>query len=574
VHLAAPREVERLTGSVPAPLLVAVFLAPACAVRMAPALPPSGLAAAAESPVTLPVQSLSRHTTEELAWVDPDRPGIIGELALAPERIPVWRSVVAVALLPTVQPDPLLRHSPLLPEVLVPAGSFAAPRAAVTVAAPVVAAAHELPPPAHCAEELDSDSVAGAFSTGLAASFAASVAAFFACPAAVAASVAAFFFSAVAPGRAAVARACSASCCARSACCAACSAVPFRASLITSATTWPDPAVELVVAWQLLSLVVQLPLEDDSPAGGPRAPAPPVVVLGPSLPAAELRAMPEQPPEEPEQSSVADALDQLDAPGTVGAPELADEPGAVGAGGVAGWSWPGRPCGASAGAWSWPSSPVVALLTVAFAVEVARTSGLMLLASGPLEAPEFVTAWHRPADTPAHEPSPREPRGSGEVEGSVAVAALLTLPSQTFCPSQSSTAPAAEAAEGPAGRRAGFTAGFALAWSAPGWFPWAWSAPAWVAPGRASTAPGAVRATELASARQAAVPAAQVADPAEVRGLPPATAPSHAAEAVCALPEQSVPPEHSTEALADEVLDGPLVGWPFTGCPVAGSIWT
>jgi hypothetical protein len=103
-----------------------------------------------------------------------------------------------------------------------------------------------------------------------------------------------------------------------------------------SATTWPDPAVELVEAWQLLSLVVQLPLEDDSSAGGPRAPTPPVVVLGPSLPAAELRAVPEQPPEEPEQSSVAEALDQLDAPGTVGAPELADEPGAVGAGGVAG----------------------------------------------------------------------------------------------------------------------------------------------------------------------------------------------------------------------------------------------
>ncbi|WP_346280173.1 hypothetical protein [Pseudonocardia sp.] len=157
----------------------------------------------------------------------PDRPGIIGDVDLAPERIPVWRSVVATALLPTVQPDPLLRHSPLLREVLVAAGSFSAPRAAVTIAAPVVAAAHEPSPAAHCAEELDSDSVAGAFFTGVAASFAASVAALRACVATFAASVAAFFSSAVAPSRAAVSRACSAICCACSACCAACSALSF-----------------------------------------------------------------------------------------------------------------------------------------------------------------------------------------------------------------------------------------------------------------------------------------------------------------------------------------------------------
>ncbi|NMH77849.1 hypothetical protein [Pseudonocardia xinjiangensis] len=383
---------------------------------------------------------------------------------------------MAVALLPTVQPDPLLRHSPPLREVLVPAGSFSAPRAAVTVAVPVVAASHEPSPAAHCAEELDSDSVAGAFFTGAAASFAASVAALRACVATEAASVAAFFSSAVAPSRAAVSRACSAICCACSACCAACSAVSFRVSVMMSATTWPDPAVELVAAWQLLSLVVQLPLEDDWPPGGPRAPAPPVVVLGPSSPAAELRAVPEQPPGEPEQSSVAEALVQLDAPGTVGAPEAADEPGAVGAGGVAGWSGPGRSCGASAGVRACPSSPTVALLTVALDVEVARTSGRMLLASGPLEAPEFVTAWHRPPDTPSHEPVPCEPRGSGEVEGSVAVAELVTLPSQAVCPSQSSTAPDADAAEGPAGRRAGFTTGFAPAWSAPAWSPRAWFA--------------------------------------------------------------------------------------------------
>ena len=40
----------------------------------------------------------------------------------------------------------------------------------------------------------------------------------------------------------------------------------------------------------------------------------------------------------PAQSIVAEAIDQLEAPGTVGPPEFALEPGAVGAGGVAGCS--------------------------------------------------------------------------------------------------------------------------------------------------------------------------------------------------------------------------------------------
>ncbi|NMH77848.1 hypothetical protein [Pseudonocardia xinjiangensis] len=51
-----------------------------------------------------------------------------------------------------------------------------------------------------------------------------------------------------------------------------------------------------------------------------------------------------------------------------------------------------------------------------------------------------------------------------------------------------------------------------------------------------------------------------MAEPADVRGFPAATAPSHAAEPVCAVPEQAAPAEQSTEALADEMLDGPLVG--------------
>ncbi|WP_344015576.1 hypothetical protein [Pseudonocardia xinjiangensis] len=89
VQLAAPCEVERLTGSIPAPLLFPVVVAAARAAPMAAALPPSGLAAAAESPVTVPVQVLSGQWMVELARVVPDRPGTIGDVASAPEAMPV-----------------------------------------------------------------------------------------------------------------------------------------------------------------------------------------------------------------------------------------------------------------------------------------------------------------------------------------------------------------------------------------------------------------------------------------------------------------------------------------------------
>jgi hypothetical protein len=104
-----------------------------------------------------------------------------------------------------------------------------------------------------------------------------------------------------------------------------------------SATTWPDPAVELVCAWQPDWPLTQLALVVEVPSGGPRAPPAPFSVFGPSLPAAALRAVPEQ-AVLPAQSRVADAIVQDDAPATVGPPEFADEPGAVGAGIVAGWS--------------------------------------------------------------------------------------------------------------------------------------------------------------------------------------------------------------------------------------------
>jgi hypothetical protein len=99
-------------------------------------------------------------------------------------------------------------------------------------------------------------------------------------------------------------------------------------SATTSATTWPLAAVELVCAWQPDSLLVQAALVLDTPSGGPRAPFAPLKAVGPSLPAAELRAVPVH-ATPPAQSRVANAIVQLEAPGIVGAPEFALDPGAV-----------------------------------------------------------------------------------------------------------------------------------------------------------------------------------------------------------------------------------------------------
>ena len=115
----------------------------------------------------------------------------------------MFRSVVADALLPTVQPNPPLRQVAPLCEVLVAAGSFSVPTVAVTFASPVAVAVHALSPAPHCAEELDSEDVAGASFTGLAARAAAATASLSAWAAVVAAAAAVFFCSAVAPVRAA-----------------------------------------------------------------------------------------------------------------------------------------------------------------------------------------------------------------------------------------------------------------------------------------------------------------------------------------------------------------------------------
>ena len=180
--------------------------------------------------------------------------------------------------------------------------------------------------------------------------------------------------------------------------------------------------------------------------------------------------------------------------------------------------------------------------TVAFAVDRACTNGAMTFASGPDEAPELVTAWHTPPETPSHEPSEREPRASVDTDGSVADAALVTLPVQLAWPSQTSTAPAAEAADGPAGIRAVLT--FCAVPSACG-------------PDRASAAPGPVEALDTDWTWHPPVPLVQEALPSEVRGVPLATAPSHAVVEVRTEPEQVVPASHARLALDDEVDEGP-----------------
>jgi hypothetical protein len=211
---------------------------------------------------------------------------------------------------------------------------------------------------------------------------------------------------------------------------------------------------------------------------------------------------------------------------------------------------------------------VVPELTEAFEVERACTSGAMTFASGPDDAPELVTAWQTPPDTPSQEPSLYEPRGSGDTDGSVAVAALDTRPVQASCPSQDRAAPAAEAADGPAGNRAVFTcdrpatprastAGAAVSRLAgpPACGCWLWDWPL-----RASAAPEPVDAFDTDCTSQPAVPAVQLAVPVDVRGLPPATAPSHALELVWTVPEHSTPEGQTRLALDEDVDVGPLVG--------------
>jgi hypothetical protein len=138
----------------------------------------------------------------------------------------------------------------------------------------------------------------------------------------------------------------------------------------------------------------------------------------------------------------------------------------------------------------------------------------------------------------------------GDTSGSVAFAALETEPVQASSPAQVVAAPAAEAADGPAGSRAAFT----------GCGP----------PARASAAPGPLEAVETDRTLQPPVAPVQDAVPSDVR----VSAPSDAVVLVRTDPVQDVPGAHASEAFAVAVDDGPVAGWPGSGSPVFGSVAT
>jgi hypothetical protein len=179
---------------------------------------------------------------------------------------------------------------------------------------------------------------------------------------------------------------------------------------------------------------------------------------------------------------------------------------------------------------------VVPDVTLALPVERSATSGVITFADGSDEAPELVTAWHTPPVTPSHEPSPCEPRAAGDTSGSVAFAALDTDPVQAISPAQVIAAPAADAADGPAGSRAAFT----------GCGP----------PASASAAPGPLEAVETDRTSQPPVAPVQDAVPSEVR----VNAPSHAVVLVRTEPVHDVPGAHASDAFAVAVDDGPAAG--------------
>ncbi|GAA5163553.1 hypothetical protein GCM10023321_50630 [Pseudonocardia eucalypti] len=80
-----------------------------------------------------------------------------------------------------------------------------------------------------------------------------------------------------------------------------------------------------------------------------------------------------------------------------------------------------------------------------------------------------------------------------------------------------------------------------------------------------------VQALDRVCTWQLLAPGSQPTVASEARGLPPSTAPSKAAEAVCAVPLQVVVWQ-STLAAAREVEVGPAVGWPGSGLPSAPSL--
>ncbi|GAA5171536.1 hypothetical protein GCM10023321_70250 [Pseudonocardia eucalypti] len=251
----------------------------------------------------------------------------------------------------------------------------------------------------------------------------------------------------MAPGAAAVFAAFSAWAFACRACVArSVAAVLFR-SVMMSATTCPDAALEVDIAWQAAPVVLHVPVVWFWLLGGPREPSPPLRWLVPVMPVAVLCGLPLH-AVFPSQSRLAQAVVQLDAPGTVGPPVTADEPGAVG------WfgSWPGRLSSPLEAVWP-PLPPIAVLLVTALLVGWSWTIGLMLLASGLLDEAPLITATQRPPVVPAQEPSALLPLASAETPGFVASTTPVSRPP----PVPVSLPPMVVAADGPVPSRLRFT---------------------------------------------------------------------------------------------------------------------
>ncbi|WP_232668589.1 hypothetical protein, partial [Pseudonocardia sp. TRM90224] len=182
VQAVEPFAMETLVGSVTGPFpgpATAFGSAAAFAAATAAFAPPSGEAADAEVPVTVPVHVSSRQSSVAVACVIPARPGSIGAPGAVLSACPLVVRVLAVAPEPTMQPFAPPVQVASARDALAVAGSASPFSAPVVVASAVVVAVHLLL--AHRAVALLCDNVAGAPVTGFAASSAAFVAASPAC---------------------------------------------------------------------------------------------------------------------------------------------------------------------------------------------------------------------------------------------------------------------------------------------------------------------------------------------------------------------------------------------------------
>ncbi|BBG02218.1 hypothetical protein Pdca_34270 [Pseudonocardia autotrophica] len=369
------------------PDLSAAARAVSASVRAVPAVRSAARAAAAAaravSSAVRAASSAVRAAVSAAAWSRPARAAAIAASAspsttvaetvsddAAPRHEPSGQSRAAVAFVAPLRVPlivgsvtaeaPACTAHPAAPDVQLERereSETASPAGVAERAWPVTVAVQ--PGPAHSPEAWESLVAAGAFSTVERAAFCAVVAAFSAVVAFFSAAVA--FFSASTRSVLA-ARRCSAEAngllATRSARAAAASAAPRsrpassvavsavlravsaasrRCRTITSATTWPLPAMEELVPRHPVPALEQVLVEELASAGGPRAPWAPTSRPVSSVPEAELRTVPRQEPSPPAQSSTAEALVHAEAPDTLGA---AFAPA------------PGDPVGSVAGGWS------------------------------------------------------------------------------------------------------------------------------------------------------------------------------------------------------------------------------